>query len=317
MNRLSAISILATYGFAALLLAQDTDAVSIHARKKFHCSNLKCEHFCISDKNNQPECVCHRGYMLQGNRRSCNDIDECLAKSNLCGNGTCHNSFGSYFCSCKYGYYFDKTAGTCKDVDECESSKICGEGECINAPGLYECKCYQGYHFNQRSWYCEAEIYECEDKVNSCRINSLCIDLYGDFKCKAVKCPNAYYVRKSPTECILKCPYFHEECEKLITKSVKWIPQSFRHSMAENQTLFVFWYASETKLLQQNMKFSLDAGYGNKDFSIEHMENKFIRVINREEIKGPKSYEIVLNVDTTKFGRKNRRTFIVNLSISE
>ena len=62
------------------------------------------------------------------------------------------------------------------------------------------------------------------------------------------------------SECVLKCPPYHNECERQITKSVKWIPQSFRHSMPENQTLFVFWYASESKLLHQDMKFSLDAG---------------------------------------------------------
>ena len=47
------------------------------------------------------------------------------------------------------------------------------------------------------------------------------------------------------------------------------------------------------------------------------MEDKFIRIINRKEIIGPKAYEITFNVDTTNQGKKKRRTFIVNLSISE
>ena len=48
------------------------DAVGIRTHKKLRCTDLKCEHFCISDKDRHPECACHKGYILQGDRRSCN-----------------------------------------------------------------------------------------------------------------------------------------------------------------------------------------------------------------------------------------------------
>ena len=40
-------------------------------------------------------------------------------------------------------------------------------------------------------------IYECEDKIHSCRINSLCLDLYGNFSCMETDCPNEYYIREN------------------------------------------------------------------------------------------------------------------------
>ncbi|KAF4398398.1 hypothetical protein G4B88_025377 [Cannabis sativa] len=50
-------------------------------------------------------CQCSEGY--QGNpylSNGCIDIDECKQKPNLCGNGTCVNTDGSYKCSCLKGY---------------------------------------------------------------------------------------------------------------------------------------------------------------------------------------------------------------------
>lgn len=41
------------------------------------------------------------------------DIDECLVMGNLCKNGQCINSLGSYSCTCKTGYTTDISGTQC------------------------------------------------------------------------------------------------------------------------------------------------------------------------------------------------------------
>lgn len=41
------------------------------------------------------------------------DVNECEEHENLCKNGHCTNTFGSYMCSCNEGYRLDNTSTFC------------------------------------------------------------------------------------------------------------------------------------------------------------------------------------------------------------
>ena len=41
------------------------------------------------------------------------DIDECKEMENLCGNGRCSNTFGSFMCSCNRGYRLNAAGSLC------------------------------------------------------------------------------------------------------------------------------------------------------------------------------------------------------------
>lgn len=74
------------------------------------------------------------------------DINECAEHANLCKNGHCTNTFGSFMCSCNDGYRLDETLALCVDINECqEIPEICGVGYCINDNGNYHCVCPDGY----------------------------------------------------------------------------------------------------------------------------------------------------------------------------
>ncbi|KAF7284743.1 hypothetical protein GWI33_021612 [Rhynchophorus ferrugineus] len=73
------------------------------------------------------------------------DINECEEHENICENGHCTNTFGSFMCSCNEGFKLDESGFTCIDINECENPNICSVGECINEPGRYYCQCPEGY----------------------------------------------------------------------------------------------------------------------------------------------------------------------------
>lgn len=105
------------------------------------------------------------------------DIDECQ-DDNVCTQGHCQNTEGSFICNCEAGFILSSAGDQCNgtkvcdmyscvcygrlwlivfvmlrysdvftDVDEClELPQTCdGVGQCVNILGSYQCNCPQGY----------------------------------------------------------------------------------------------------------------------------------------------------------------------------
>ncbi|XP_055496106.1 latent-transforming growth factor beta-binding protein 2-like isoform X2 [Leucoraja erinacea] len=70
------------------------------------------------------------------------DADECtMFGSEVCKNGHCVNTRGSYSCYCDAGSYYDNVRLGCTDIDECQDENMCVNGECVNTPGSFNCFC--------------------------------------------------------------------------------------------------------------------------------------------------------------------------------
>ncbi|XP_046886162.1 latent-transforming growth factor beta-binding protein 1 isoform X2 [Hypomesus transpacificus] len=70
------------------------------------------------------------------------DADECvLFGEEICKDGFCLNSQGSYECYCKTGLYYDEAKLQCRDINECLDEFICVGGVCMNSEGSYTCFC--------------------------------------------------------------------------------------------------------------------------------------------------------------------------------
>ncbi|XP_063036507.1 fibrillin-2 isoform X2 [Melospiza melodia melodia] len=121
------------------------------------------------------------GYATDGR-----DIDECKVLPNLCKNGQCINTMGSFRCFCKAGYTTDITGTSCNDLDECSQSPRPCNFICKNSEGSYQCSCPRGYVLQEDAKTCK-DLDECQTKQHNCQF--LCVNTLGGFTCK---CPPGF-----------------------------------------------------------------------------------------------------------------------------
>uniref|UniRef100_A0A8C3JSM0 Fibrillin-2 n=1 Tax=Calidris pygmaea TaxID=425635 RepID=A0A8C3JSM0_9CHAR len=119
------------------------------------------------------------GYTTDGR-----DIDECKVMPNLCRNGQCINTMGSFRCFCRVGYTTD-ISGT-SYLDECSQSPKPCNFICKNSEGSYQCSCPRGYILQEDGKTCK-DLDECQTKQHNCQF--LCVNTLGGFTCK---CPPGF-----------------------------------------------------------------------------------------------------------------------------
>ncbi|XP_022800806.1 uncharacterized protein LOC111338572 [Stylophora pistillata] len=110
--------------------------------------NHGCQHVCYQS-NGQDKCSCNAGYELNGDGKTCSDVDECSSSDNNRCSQTCKNTVGSYECSCVAGFKLDSDSYACNDIDECmEFTFSCDPSQkCENTPGSYKCVCDEGLYW--------------------------------------------------------------------------------------------------------------------------------------------------------------------------
>nr|XP_046247842.1 fibrillin-2b isoform X2 [Scatophagus argus] len=134
-------------------------------------------------------CPLGPGYTTDGR-----DINECQVLPDLCRNGQCINTIGSFRCHCNVGYKTDFTATSCVDMDECALSPKPCNFLCKNTEGSYLCSCPRGYSLQPDGKTCK-DLDECSTKQHNCQF--LCVNTIGGFTCK---CPPGF--TQHQTACI-------------------------------------------------------------------------------------------------------------------
>uniref|UniRef100_A0A8C8RUV9 Fibrillin-2 n=1 Tax=Pelusios castaneus TaxID=367368 RepID=A0A8C8RUV9_9SAUR len=142
------------------------------------------------------------GYTTDGR-----DIDECKVMPNLCRNGQCINTMGSFRCFCKVGYTTDISGTSCEgkvmiliinmaksfvwsltkrnlllsDLDECQTKQHNCQFLCVNTLGGFTCKCPPG--FTQHHTAC-IDNNECGSQPSLCGSKGICQNTPGSFSCE-------------------------------------------------------------------------------------------------------------------------------------
>ncbi|KAF6116042.1 signal peptide, CUB domain and EGF like domain containing 3 [Phyllostomus discolor] len=150
--------------------------------------------------------------MLQPDRKTCKDIDECRLNNGGCDH-ICRNTVGSFECSCKKGYKLLINERNCQDIDECSFDRTC-DHVCVNTPGSFQCLCHHGYLLYGVT-HC-GDVDECSINRGGCRFG--CINTPGSYQCtcpagqgrlhwngkdctEPVKCPNGPGASKAMLSC--------------------------------------------------------------------------------------------------------------------
>ncbi|WAR00910.1 FBN1-like protein [Mya arenaria] len=110
--------------------------------------------------------------------------DECRVR-NMCGEGRCTNTIGSFRCECRPGFLPGPNE-VCEDIDECATGDNNCAFRCANIRGSFRCVCPMGYQLADDGMHCE-DVDECASGGHNCRY--ACKNLVGTFMCI---CPEGY-----------------------------------------------------------------------------------------------------------------------------
>ncbi|KAI3389266.1 hypothetical protein SNEBB_011152 [Seison nebaliae] len=155
--------------------------------------NHNCDQECVNTYGSFT-CLCHDGYQLNKNGRSCDDIDECARGEDKCEH-YCLNARGSYRCECRESFQLDANGYQCHRMNE--SPCLLNNGGCSHKCAMEDtnpnedwkilCSCPLGMMLNDDQKTCRKADRTCSFNNGECQ--QLCREkLNKRSKSRSVEC---------------------------------------------------------------------------------------------------------------------------------
>ncbi|KAK7582602.1 hypothetical protein V9T40_014047 [Parthenolecanium corni] len=152
-----------------------------------------CHHICIP-VNSSYRCQCRSGFSLLADGKSCREeVGNRCDRNNPCDQ-QCFDNGTSVECSCYSGFILLPDHVSCEDIDECkDGTHKCNlqTHSCINYAGGHRCEPKNvktqvpfGFKIDPKTNE-TVDINECSSKP--CKLNEVCFNTIGSFKCECLK----------------------------------------------------------------------------------------------------------------------------------
>ncbi|CAG6018154.1 unnamed protein product [Menidia menidia] len=156
-NRLGSFRCLCDQGYQESADGQGCEASSVERKECYH--HLNDENLCesvLTTNVTLQECCCTLGAgwgdncevhpcPVSGTVQPVVSVRQRLHSqwraSEVCKEGFCLNTEGSYECYCKTGHDYDPVKLECRDINECLEESVCEGGQCLNTDGSFLCFC--------------------------------------------------------------------------------------------------------------------------------------------------------------------------------
>ncbi|XP_029009937.2 fibulin-7-like isoform X2 [Betta splendens] len=208
----------------------------------------------------------------------------------------CTHFLGSTRCTCDVGFTISgRDNNICTDIDECRLFPLAQPGrlcihQCVNSPGSFHCFCPDGYDLDRDGRSC-TDVNECENQMNNCTLDQMCVNTNGGFQCVTVECPqmkNATYIKTSPTRCERNpCMLGDDACTQA-PNSISFHFLSVVSNMSAPRVLF---RVSAARVLGDTLRFGLAGSRGRGRFSVQRSGRQTGTLLLVTPIRGPATLE--------------------------
>ncbi|RVE72626.1 hypothetical protein OJAV_G00039430, partial [Oryzias javanicus] len=169
-----------------------------------------CQHVCENSPGSF-HCLCHEGYTLNQDGKTCTAIDLCAEGKHDCEQ-VCVSSPGNFSCDCNRGYRLQEDGRSCSMIEYCSFGNDSCDHNCVNVLNGFYCSCKEGHRLLDDEKTCQA-IDLCAEGKHDCQ--QVCMNMGpAIFTCD---CDEGYTLNEDERTCtpIDLCAEGKHDCEQV------------------------------------------------------------------------------------------------------